>query len=221
MKNVTVVEHPLIRVRLGILRNEKTPPADFRRALGEIAALMLPDILRDLATVEEMVRTPIEECSVAKLERPLVLVPVLRAGLGMMESMLAMLPEAAVGHIGMARNEATLRPQTYYNKMPDCLREADVVLVDPMLATGWSASAAVEHLLGSGAQRIRFACVVSCPEGIAQMEKVCDGVPIFTAAVDRGLNAQGYIMPGLGDAGDRFFGTIGHAENGLKSDALD
>lgn len=204
---VHVIDHPLVRVRLSAIRNVETPPAAFRRGVREISALMLPEITRDFATEESRVRTPLEECAADRLECPVVIAPILRAGLGMAEGMLRVLSDASVGHIGMFRDEETLKPQAYYFKMPPNLAAAQVIVVDPMLATGWSATAAMDQLKKSGAVNIRFACLLTCPEGIRQLHSAHPDVAIYTTVIDRQLNERGYIMPGLGDAGDRYFGT--------------
>ncbi|MEZ5324574.1 MAG: uracil phosphoribosyltransferase [Verrucomicrobiales bacterium] len=208
MPNVHVIEHPLIRVRLTRLRSHATGTAEFRANLHQIAQLMIFDVLRDCTTREVPVETPLTTTTGAELERPVVLVPILRAGLGMVHSMLEVVPEAQVGMVGMQRNETTFEPETYYNKMPSDLGEADVIIVDPMLATGNSAVDAATSLKKQGAQRLRFLNLVSCPDGIRQMNHMHPDVRIFTAAIDGGLNDQAYIVPGLGDAGDRYFGTL-------------
>lgn len=204
---VTVIHHPLLRAKLTEMRAVETRSDSFRARLAEVAALMVHEITRDLATEPRTIRTPLEECEGAVLMRPIVVAPILRAGLGMVEGMLRLLPEASVAHIGMFRNERTHRPESYYFKAPAHLAAADVILADPMLATGWSATMALSQLKEAGATSIRFVCLVSCPEGIEQVRGAHPEVPIFTAAVDRGLNESAYIMPGLGDAGDRYFGT--------------
>lgn len=205
--NVRIIEHPLIRVRLTHLRALTTPTAEFRASLHQIAQLMIFEVLRNCETRETTVETPLMTTTGAELSRPVVLVPILRAGLGMVHSMLEMVPEAQVGMVGMQRDDTTHQPETYYNKMPSQLGEADVIIVDPMLATGNSAAGAATILKNQGAQRIRFLNLVSCPEGIRHMEKLHPDIQVFTAALDDGLNDQAYILPGLGDAGDRYFGT--------------
>ncbi|MGK0190038.1 MAG: uracil phosphoribosyltransferase [Verrucomicrobiales bacterium] len=207
MSNVHVIEHPLIRARLSRLRAQTTETAEFRSGLHQIAQLMIFEALRDCETEDIDVTTPLTTTSGARLLRPVVLVPILRAGLGMVHSMLEMVPEAQVGMVGMQRDETTFEPETYYNKMPPSLAAADVVIVDPMLATGNSASGAATILKKQGATRLRFLNLVSCPEGIRRMNEAHPDVRIFTASIDEGLNEQAYIVPGLGDAGDRYFGT--------------
>jgi uracil phosphoribosyltransferase len=205
----TVVDHPLVRVKLTQMREAKTPSREFRARLAEIATLMVSAVTQDLATTPREIETPLASMTGAALERPIIIAPILRAGLGMVEGMLRLLPEASVAHIGMARNEKTHRPESYYFKAPPHLAQADVLLVDPMLATGWSATAAISQLQQHGATRLRFICLVSCPDGIRQVRTAHPDVPIYTAAVDSHLNDRAYIVPGLGDAGDRYFGTEG------------
>ncbi|MFT5467341.1 MAG: uracil phosphoribosyltransferase [Verrucomicrobiales bacterium] len=206
--SVHVVDHPLIRERLSALRDSTTEPSEFRHQLRAVGRLMVFDVTRDLETVEARVQTPMEPTIGFKLARPIVLVPILRAGLGMAEGLQQLLPEAAFGHIGLARNEETLKPDSYYCNLPKEIGEADVFLVDPMLATGGSAIRATQLLIEKGATRLRFVNLVSAPEGIERYEAEFPEIPIFTAAIDRGLNEIGYIVPGLGDAGDRYFGTL-------------
>ncbi len=169
--------------------------------------LLLTEAARSWDTREIEVTTPLQTCAGAALARPVALVPILRAGLGMMDGMLQLLPEAQVGHLGLYRDEKTLRPVTYYSRLPKQIAQAEVLLLDPMLATGHSACAAVELLKSAGAERIQLVVLVACPEGIAQMQATHPSIPIITAAIDTGLNERGYILPGLGDAGDRYFGT--------------
>jgi uracil phosphoribosyltransferase len=205
---VTLVDHPLVRVKLTQMRDVSTTPAEFRARLGEVATLMVYEVTRDLRTKTETIQTPLAEYHGAALERPLVVAPILRAGLGMVEGILWLLPDVSVAHIGMYRNEVTHRPENYYFKGPTNLADADVLLVDPMLATGWSATSAITQLKERGARRLRFACLVSCPAGIEQLRSAHPDVPIYTAAIDSHLNDNAYIVPGLGDAGDRYFGTV-------------
>jgi uracil phosphoribosyltransferase len=205
--NVAVVNHPLVGASLAILRSKTTTSADFRRALQEVSVLLLGHASSAWETVPHRVETPLKECMAEILARPLVLVPILRAGLGMLDGMLALLPRAAIGHIGVYRDEKTLRPVTYFCRLPPTIREAQVVLVDPMLATGNSACEAVALLKNHGATRIQFICLVTCPPGIEQLRSQHPDIDIITAAIDPELNEMGYIVPGLGDAGDRYFGT--------------
>jgi uracil phosphoribosyltransferase len=207
LSGVTVIDHPLIRVKMTELRDAQTTSAVFRARLNELATLMVFEATRDLATRAVRVQTPLAETEGAALVRPIIVAPILRAGLGLVEGMLDLLPDVSVAHIGLVRNEETRRPESYYFKAPAHLAEADVLLVDPMLATGWSATAAVAQLKEAGATSIRFVCLVSCPAGVAQVRDAHPDVQIFTAALDRELNDRAYIVPGLGDAGDRYFGT--------------
>jgi uracil phosphoribosyltransferase len=206
---VTVVDHPLVQVKLTQLRDVRTGSAEFRLRLNELSTLMVFEATRSLATRPETVQTPLAACEGCALARPVVVAPILRAGLGLIEGMLDLLPDVSVAHIGMFRNEETRRPETYYFRAPAHLAEADVLLVDPMLATGFSATGAVAQLKEAGAVSIRFVCLVTCPEGIAQLRGAHPDVAIFTAAIDPGLDARAYIVPGVGDAGDRYFGTTG------------
>lgn len=202
-----LVDHPLIQAKLTTLRSEDTPVEDFRRLLREIAALLAFAVTQNMETVPREIRTPLQTMTGKKMARPIILVPILRAGLGLLEGMLHLFPRAAVGHIGMYRDETTLLPQHYYAKTPPKLAEGEVILIDPMLATGQSAAAAVTELKNRGAVHIRLLCLVAAPEGVEAMRVAHPEVPIYTAALDDGLNERGYIVPGLGDAGDRFFGT--------------
>ena len=206
--NVTVIEHPLARVKLALLRDERTPPREFRRNAQELAVLLAFAATRDLETVAEKIRTPLAETDGAKLVRPIVVVPILRAGLGMSEAILPFLGDAAVGHVGMRRDEITHLPTSYYFNAPAQLAGADVLVVDPMLATGHSAADAITKLKHEGAKRIRFICFLAAPEGIAHLAAQHPDVALFTSAVDLRLNERAYIVPGLGDAGDRYFGTL-------------
>ena len=207
MKNVTVIAHPLVQHHLTRLRDRRTPPQEFRRRLGQITALMIYEATRTLGVKKVSVRTPLETTGGFQLERDVVLVPVLRAGLGMLDSILQLIPHARVGFIGLKREETTLRALFYHKSFPKNLDRFEVILIDPMLATGGSAVAALNLLVEQGAKRIRLVNLVAAPEGIRRVRKKYPRVPIFTAAVDRQLNGQGYILPGLGDAGDRLFGT--------------
>ena len=207
-KNVTVVEHPLARVKLARLRDERTPPREFRRNAQELAVLLAFAATRDLATVPEKIRTPLAETDGAQLARPIVVVPILRAGLGICDAILPFLGDAAVGHIGMRRDEATHLPTSYYFNTPTHLAEADVLVVDPMLATGHSGADSIAKLKQAGARRIRFICFLAAPEGIAHLAAQHPDVAIFTSAEDERLDERAYIFPGLGDAGDRYFGTL-------------
>ncbi len=208
LPGVTIIDHPLVRVKVTQLRDARTGSVDFRARLNELATLMVFEATRDLATKPIRVRTPLAETEGAVLARPIVVAPILRAGLGLVEGMLDLLPDVSVAHIGMFRNEETRLPESYYFKAPAHLADADVILVDPMLATGGSATSAVGRLKDAGAKSIRFVCLVSCQAGVKQLRGAHPDVPIFTAALDPELDARAYIVPGLGDAGDRYFGTI-------------
>lgn len=205
---VTVIDHPLVQVKLTQLRDVHTGSREFRARLNELSALMVVEATRDLGTRPKPILTPLAPYEGRMLARPVIVAPILRAGLGLVEGMLGLLPDVSVAHIGMFRNEVTHRPESYYFKAPAHLSEADVLLVDPMLATGGSATGAVAQLKEAGAQFIRFVCIVSCPAGLAQLRGAHPDVPIFTAAVDPELSDRAYIVPGLGDAGDRYFGTV-------------
>jgi len=206
LKNVTVIAHPLVQHNLTRLRDKRTRPQEFRRVLGEIAVLMLHEATRDFAVRSVRVQTPLMATRGFQLEREVVLVPVLRAGLGMLDSILQLIPNAHVGFIGLKREETTLRAQFYHKSLPKDLRKFEVILIDPMLATGGSAVAALDLLHEQGARHVRLVNLVAAPEGIRVVRKSYPKLPIFTAAVDRKLNEKGYILPGLGDAGDRLFG---------------
>ena len=203
--DVTVVGHPLAAQLLTSLRDETTPPAVFRVLAKRLALAIVLEALRDLPTHPVEVRTPLATTGGVELEE-VVAVPILRAGLGMLEATAELLPEVAVGYLGLERDEASLRPQSYYRKLPE-VAGRHVLVLDPMLATGGSGTAACAAVKEGGPKSVRFACVVAAPEGIARMHAEHPDVPIFTAAVDDHLNEHGYIVPGLGDFGDRLFGT--------------
>ncbi len=202
------ISHPLIASELTRLRDPESPGPEFRQRMRRIASLMVPAVTESLEWEAVECRTPLEITSGQKIARPIVLVPILRAGLGFLDGFLDLIPEASVAHIGLARNESTLEPEAYYLKHPALLEDTELIVLDPMLATGGSAVHAVRTLLEAGAKRVRFACLLAAPEGIATFETAHPDVPVFTASIDRCLNGQGYILPGLGDAGDRMFGTI-------------
>jgi uracil phosphoribosyltransferase len=207
MKGVTVIGHPLVQQNLTRLRDQRTPPQEFRRLLGEVAALMIYEATRSFTVKKVYVQTPLARTNGSQLEREIVLVPVLRAGLGMLDSILRLIPHARVGFIGLKREEKTLRALFYHQSLPKNLRDFETVLIDPMLATGGSAVAALDLLAEQGAKNIRLVNLVAAPEGIQAVQNKYPRVPIFTAAVDHKLNDKGFIVPGLGDAGDRLFGT--------------
>lgn len=203
----TILNHPLIDHKLSIMRNKDTGTKEFRQNLDEIAMLMAYEVTKGLPLKNVEIVTPICPMTGKTLVRPVVLVPILRAGLGLVDGFKNIIPNAKVGHIGMARNEETLQPEEYYAKFPSCLDSADVIVVDPMLATGGSACAAITNIKKRGAQYIKLACLVAAPEGIAMIEQAHPDVDLIVAALDEKLNDKGYIVPGLGDAGDRLFGT--------------
>jgi uracil phosphoribosyltransferase len=207
VKGVTVIAHPLVQHNLTRLRDTRTQSQEFRRLLDEIASLMLYEATRSFAVRPVAVQTPLAPARGYRLEREVVLVPVLRAGLGMLDSILQLIPHARVGFIGLKREETTLRAQFYHKSLPNNLGRFEVILIDPMLATGGSAVAALDLLAEQGARHVRLVNLVAAPEGIRLVQKNHPRVPIFTAAIDRRLNEKGYILPGLGDAGDRLFGT--------------
>ena len=207
MKSVTVIAHPLVQHNLTRLRDKRTQPQEFRRLLGEIASLMLYEASRSFAVKKIYVQTPLARTNGLQLEREVVLVPVLRAGLGMLESIMQLIPHARVGFIGLKREEKTLRAMFYHKSLPKQLGNFETILIDPMLATGGSAVAALDLLAEQGAKHVRLVSLVAAPEGIQVVQKKFPRVPIFTAAVDQKLNGRGFIVPGLGDAGDRLFGT--------------
>ena len=206
--NLTVLSHPLIRHKLALLRDRRTPTKDFRDLVGEIAMLMAYEVTKDLPTEPVPLETPLEGMTGEKVAgKKLALVPVLRAGLGMGEGILRLIPSARVGHVGTYRDHATLEPVSYYFKTPSGHEQRDFFVLDPMLATGGSAADACTKLKQVGARSIRFLCVVAAPEGVERMLRAHPDVPVYAAALDRELNEHGYILPGLGDAGDRIFGT--------------
>ncbi|MCK4746646.1 MAG: uracil phosphoribosyltransferase [Bacteroidales bacterium] len=204
---LTVVQHPLIQHKLTLIRKKETGTKDFRENLDEIAGLMAYEITRDIPVREIMIETPLKKCSASELARDIVLVPVLRAGLGMVDGITNLIPTAKVGHVGMYRDHKTLEPMSYYAKFPNNTRDAVVMVLDPMLATGGSAGAAISILKKEGASFIKLVCVVGAPEGVKRIESDHPDVDIYLAALDDRLNELGYIVPGLGDAGDRLFGT--------------
>lgn len=205
---VHVVNHPLIKEKMTHLRDKKTAPRNFRRLLDEIAQLLLFEVTRDLPIREVPVTTPLAETTGYELAiSGITVVPILRAGLGFLDAVLDRVPEARVGHIGLTRDEETLQPIKYYCKIPKD-KDAEIILIDPMLATGGSAAAALTMLKEDGYKHFRFMCLVAAPEGVELVNKLHPDVPIYTAALDDHLNEHGYIVPGLGDAGDRVFGTV-------------
>jgi uracil phosphoribosyltransferase len=205
---VEVIGHPLVQHKLTLLRKKSTSTVEFRRLLGELSALMAYEVTRDLPLREVAIETPVAAMTGVSIDgKKVVLVAILRAGIGILDGMLSVVPGARVGHVGLYRDEATLHPVEYYFRMPRELEQRDVIVVDPMLATGNSAIAALDRIKAGQPRSLRFVCLVSCPEGIANLRARHPDVPVFTAAIDQGLNEHGYIVPGLGDAGDRYFGT--------------
>lgn len=204
---VNVLEHPLITHKLTQMRKKTTGTKDFRQNLDEIAGLMAYEITRDLPVVAVEIETPVQICNTYELEKEIILVPILRAGLGMVNGICNLIPTIKVAHIGLYRDEETLEPHVYFEKYPKQIKDAIVMIVDPMLATGGSATAAIEMVKAQGAKNIRLVCLVGAPEGVAMVEKEHPDVDIYLAALDEKLNEKGYIIPGLGDAGDRIFGT--------------
>ena len=208
MSKVCVFDHPLIQHKLSILREKGTSSKEFRELIGEIAMLMCYEATRDLPLEEVEIETPVAKATVKRIAgKKLAVVPILRAGLGMVDGMVSMMPNVKVAHIGLYRDPKTLAPVKYYYKMPADIEERDVIVVDPMLATGGSASAAIQFLKEDGVKHIKLMSIIGAPEGVARMQADHPDVDIFVAALDDHLNEHGYIVPGLGDAGDRIFGT--------------
>lgn len=208
MPHLTVVDHPLVQHKLTLMRKVETPTSEFRRLLREISQLLAYEVTRDLPMTTREIETPIEKMDAPVLDgKKLALVSILRAGNGMLDGVLELIPSARVGFVGLYRDEETLEPVEYYFKVPESIEDRLTIAVDPMLATGNSSVAAIDMLKKSGAKNIRFLCLLAAPEGVARMKEAHPDVPIVTASLDRQLNKKGYIMPGLGDAGDRMFGT--------------
>ncbi|MDP6987111.1 MAG: uracil phosphoribosyltransferase [Phycisphaerales bacterium] len=205
--NLQVLEHPLIQDKLARIRDRDTGAGHFRSLVSEVAGLMVFQASRDLPTRGVDVETPLETVQAFRLAAPVTIVPILRAGIGLADGVMSLMPEARVGHIGLYRDEESLEPVSYYCKLPDDVAEGPVFLVDPMLATGGSAAAAVKVLRDHGCEDVRLICLVAAPEGVRALSEADPEVPIITAALDRQLSDIGYILPGLGDAGDRMFGT--------------
>ncbi len=205
--SLVVFDHPLIRAKVTALRDRETGHRAFRALMSQIAGLMVYEVTRSFTTDSITVQTPLEPFDGDHLSQRITVVPILRAGIGMTEGVLELMPEARVGHLGMARDEATLEPRAYLNKLPPDLGAGPVILIDPMLATGGSAVAAATMLRDAGAKDLRMICLVASPEGVQRMAKAHPTMPVYTAALDRELDERGYILPGLGDAGDRLFGT--------------
>ncbi len=207
-ENVTLISHPLVQHKLTLLRKRDTPTAEFRDIAREISLLMAYEVTRDLPLENITIATPMEAMEAPSLSgKKICFVPILRAGNGILDGMLDLIPSARVGHIGLYRDPATLVPVEYYLKLPDDIPDRLVVVVDPMLATGYSAAAALTRLRQAGAVQLRFVCLLAAPEGLEVLARAHPEVPVYTAAIDRGLDEHGYIRPGLGDAGDRLYGT--------------
>ena len=207
MGKLFISEHPLIKNKMSILRNKETGTKEFKELIGEITMLLTYEATRDLPLEEIDVETPVATAHCEKLAKDVVIVPILRAGIGMVDGMTSLIPTAKVGHIGLYRDPETLKPVEYYSKVPSNIAESEVFLVDPMLATGGSAEAALQFLKEKGAKKITMLCIVAAPEGVQALQKNYEDVDIYTAVFDSRLNDHGYIVPGLGDAGDRIFGT--------------
>jgi uracil phosphoribosyltransferase len=208
MANVTVMDHPLIQHKIGLIRRSETGTKDFREAISEIATLICYEATRNLALEDVEIETPICKTTVKELKgKKMAIVPILRAGLGMVDGVLTLIPAAKIGHIGLYRDPETLTPVEYYCKLPADCEERDVFVVDPMLATGGSAVAAIQMLKDKGCKSIHFMCIIAAPEGVAAMQEAHPDAVIYIGALDEKLNDHGYIVPGLGDAGDRIFGT--------------
>jgi uracil phosphoribosyltransferase len=206
-ENVILIDHPVIQTKLTELRDRSTDHRKFRELLNEVGGLMVYEVTRDFPTRPRDVQTPLEVMTGRVLAREVTLVPILRAGLGMADGVLKLLPDARMGHLGVYRDEKTLEPISYYQKLPPDIAQTEVLLIDPMLATGGSGIAAVSFLKKAGVTSMKFVCLVAAPEGIAALHSHHPEVHIYCAAIDRQLNQRGYILPGLGDAGDRIFGT--------------
>ncbi len=206
-KNVHIMDHPLIQHKLALIRNKDTGVKEFRETISEIATLLCYDASRNLRTKEVLVETPLTTAKCNVLADSVAIVPILRAGLGMVDGILSLIPNAKVGHIGLYRDPETKQPVEYYCKLPDHIEEREVFIVDPMLATGGSAIAAIQFLKNYGAKKINFLCIIAAPEGLNALHEAHPDVDIFCASLDEKLNDHAYILPGLGDAGDRIFGT--------------
>jgi uracil phosphoribosyltransferase len=206
-KNLTILDHPLIQQKLFYIRSKVSNNLSFRNMLDEIGALMVYEVTRDLPVKEREVETPLETTKAYVLARKVTLVPILRAGMAMCDGILKIIPHARVGHLGLYRDKDTLKPVEYYAKFPSDIADSEVIVIDPMLATGGSAVAAIDYLKNLGVKSMKFVCLVAAPEGVKLMEENHPELKLFTAALDRELNSHGFILPGLGDAGDRIYGT--------------
>lgn len=206
--NVHVIDHPMVQHKLSLLREKHRSTNSFRRLVHEIGILMAYEVTREMPMHEVEIETPLEKMKSRQIDgKKIVFVPILRAGVGLLDGMLDVVPGARVGHIGLYRDPKTLVAVEYYFKMPSAMEERDAIVLDPMLATGNSAVAAIDRLKETGPRSIRFVCLITCPEGVKTLQQAHPDVPIYTASIDRGLDDHGYIRPGLGDAGDRIFGT--------------
>ena len=207
-KNIHLIEHPLVKHKLSMMRDKNTTCAEFRMLLRELSMLMAYEVTRDLPMIQVPIETPLEKMNAPMIDgKKIVLVSILRAGNGILDGMLELLPSARVGHVGLYREPKTLVAVEYYFKLPDGIPECDLIVVDPMLATGHSACAALSRLKMTNPKSIKFVCILAAPEGIEELQSEHPDVPVYTAAIDRQLNDHGYILPGLGDAGDRIYGT--------------
>lgn len=206
-KNVTIINHALLKHKMSIIRDKNTKTKEFRQTVSEIGSLMAYEVTKNLVLKEITIETPICEAKAYALEKDVVIVPIMRAGMGMVDGFINLIPEAKVGHIGLYRDEETLEPHTYYEKFPENFTEATILLVDPMLATGGSAIAAIDILKKYGCDKITYVGLVGAPEGLAAVTKAHPDVEVYLGALDEKLNENGYIVPGLGDCGDRIFGT--------------
>ncbi len=209
MQDITIVDHPVLKRDLTILRRKETPHGEFRATVSDAAAILAYEALHDIELETVPIETPLEETTGYAIEKEMIVVPIMRAGLGMVDGFIRFLPEARVGHLGMQRDEETYRPIDYYSNLPEGIDSARVFVVDPMLATGGSASFALDHLKEHGATDLTFACLVAAPEGVARLQDEHPDVAIVAATLDRELDDNAFIRPGLGDAGDRIFGTRG------------
>ena len=207
MENLTVVDHPLLKRDITILRRDETPHGQFRKTVSDAAAILAYEAMRDIAVTETEIETPLESTTGYEIAEDVMVVPIMRAGLGMVDGFVRFVPEAPVGHLGMQRDEETYRPEDYYSNIPTGIEEAHVFVVDPMLATGGSATFAIDHLKDAGGEHFTFACLVAAPEGVETLAQDHPDVPVVTAVLDRELDENAFIRPGLGDAGDRIFGT--------------
>ena len=207
MNNVTIFNHPLITHKIAIMRDERTGSKEFRELVEEVAMLMAFEALRDINTQEIEVKTPIAVTKTRVIANDIAIVPILRAGLGMVNGILALVPTAKVGHVGLYRDHETLEPKEYYCKLPDDIANREVIILDPMLATGGSANDAIALLKKRGCKHIKFLAIIGAPEGVEKVHSVHPDVEVYVSTLDRQLNENGYILPGLGDAGDRIFGT--------------